>query len=103
MVSICFSGRFWASENGGLFPTNFITMSNELVTPKVLVCPADETPKKVGRFAEYTDANCSYVMVTPGVHESATNTVFIRCSIYGHLGYPDNTVFDGVRRRSKGG
>jgi hypothetical protein len=101
MVSIGLSGRLWANDHGGIFPTKFIMMSNELVTPKTLVCPADEFHKKANNWDSYTDANCSYVIVTPAVHEDATNTVFIRCSIHGHLGYPDNLVFDGVRRRGK--
>jgi hypothetical protein len=101
MVSICFAGRFYASDNGGHFPTNFTSMSNELVTPRVLHCPGDSRNVWITNWDNITSANCSYAMVTPGVHEDATNTVFIRCSVHGHLGYPDDTVFDGVRRRGK--
>ncbi len=100
VVAICYAGRMWAEEHGGSFPTNFICMSNELVTPKILSClPA----RRTSEWSAFTPGNCTYEIVTPGVHEDATNTVFLRCIIHGHLGYPDMTVFDGIRRRGKFG
>lgn len=73
-------------------------MSNDLWTPKILCCIPE---RRVGAWSAFTPQNCTYEIVTPGVHEDATNTVFMRCAIHGHLGYPDMTVFDGVRRRKK--
>lgn len=100
IVAICFAGRMWASEHGGTFPTNFICMSNEVVTPRILSClPARRA--RTSEWSAFTPDNCTYEIVTPGVRESATNTVFLRCSLHGHLGYPDMTVFDGIRRRGK--
>jgi hypothetical protein len=100
VVSICLAGRLWAEDHGGRFPTNFICMSNEVATPKILSClPARRA--RTSDWSAFTPDNCTYEIVTPGVHEDATNTVFLRCTIHGHLGYPDMTVFDGVRRRGK--
>ncbi|HTD66757.1 MAG TPA: hypothetical protein VK846_09550 [Candidatus Limnocylindria bacterium] len=101
IVVICFSGRLYAADYNSHFPTNFTSMSNELVSCKALACPSDGAHKRCKGWETYTDANCSYVIVNPGVHEDATNAVFIRCSVHGHLGDPDSTVFDGVRRRTK--
>jgi hypothetical protein len=101
VVSICYSGRIWAEEQDAQFPTNFTCMSNILVTTKMLHCPADNAHKRAEDWAQFTPAHSSYEMVTPGVAVGATNTAFIRCSIHGHIGYPDMTVFDGVRRRGK--
>ena len=71
--------RIWANANAGEFPqvsTNasgsfawvnspevfrhFVAMSNELVTPKILVCPADAKRKRVTDFAKFSNANLSY-------------------------------------------
>jgi hypothetical protein len=98
VVSICHGGLLWAQDHDGYFPTNFVMASNEMVTPQVLSCVRS---RRVRSWSAFTPDNCTYEMITPGVHEDATNTVFIRCTIHGHLGYPDRTVFDGVRRRSK--
>ena len=98
VVSVCLGGRLWANDHGGHFPTNFLSMSNELNTPKILCCVRE---RRVGTWSAFTAQNSTYEIVTPGVHENATNTVFLRCTIHGHLGYTDMTVFDGVRRRKK--
>jgi hypothetical protein len=100
VVSICCAGRMWAEDHAGRFPTNFICMSNEVVTPKILFCLASRRAR-TSEWSAFTPDKCTYEIVTPGVHESATNTVFLRCTIHGHLGYSDMTVFDGVRRRGK--
>lgn len=100
VVSICLGGRLWAKEHGGLFPTNFICMSNELATPKILSCLSGRRAR-TSDWSALSPANCTYEIVTPGIQEDSTNTVFLRCTIHGHLGYPDMTVFDGVRRRGK--
>jgi hypothetical protein len=100
VVAICSAGRLWAEDHGGRFPTNFASMSNELSTPRILSCLPDQHPRAAD-WSEFTPENCTYEILAPGVHEDATNTVFLRCTIHGHLGYPDMTVFDGSRRRRK--
>lgn len=98
IVSICCAARLWANDHEGTFPTNFICMSNELVTPKILTCLRE---RRTTDWAAFSPTNCTYEIGTPGVHENATNTIFLRCTVHGHLGYPDMTVFDGHRRRGK--
>src|ERR1035438_185155 len=45
ITSICLSAHLWAGDNGGLMPTNFICMSNEISAPKILSCvPARRGP-----------------------------------------------------------
>jgi hypothetical protein len=88
----------WAEEHEGYFPTNFVLMSNEVVTPKILCCIPE---RRVGTWPEFTAFNTTYEIVTPSVHKTDTNAVFVRCAVHGHLGYPDTTVFDGKRRRGK--
>jgi hypothetical protein len=29
------------------------------------------------------------------------SNAFFRCTIHGHLGFADGTMFDGIRRRTK--
>src|SRR5690242_1141023 len=98
MVSIAGAGRMWAEDHGGKFPTNLFSMSNELVTPKILWCLPEQ---RTALWSTLTPTNCTYEVVSPGVSENASEAVFIRCTVHGHLGYTDMTVFDGVRRRGK--
>jgi len=73
-------------------------MSNEVNTPKILCCVPG---RRVATWSAFGPESYTYEIVTPGVHETAKDTVFVRCKIHGHLGYTDGTVFDGVRRRGK--
>ena len=101
ICSICFGGMLYAQDHGGLFPTNFTSFQAELNTPKILRCFGEPSRPQAQNWKEFSETNSSYEIVNPGLREDATNDVFIRCRVHGHLGYPDGTVFDGVRRRGK--
>jgi hypothetical protein len=81
-------------------PTNFICMSEEVSTPKILAC-VEARRVSTGHWADFRAENCTYEILAPGMPLDDTNTAFLRCTIHGHLGYSDNTVFDGVRRHHK--
>lgn len=77
------SFRLWANDNGDKFPmhvsTNlggtmervadgsvyphFAVMSNELYTPKLLICPNDSKRTAATNFASLRDANLSYFII----------------------------------------
>jgi prepilin-type processing-associated H-X9-DG protein len=83
MKQIGLSFRLWSGDNGDKFPmqvsTNnggtmeyvrsglvfphFMVMSNELGTPKALVCPKDSGRTSATNFAALRDANVSYFVV----------------------------------------
>jgi hypothetical protein len=103
MSSIGLAGRMWANDHNGHMPTNFICMKDELVTPKVLYCPSDRAHERIGNWENFSETKSSYVMVTPGAFEGLSNVVFIRCSVHGHVGYTDGSVFHGTQWLPKGG
>ena len=90
----------WAEDHGEFMPSNFICMSNEVNTPKILSCQRSRRARS-SDWSAFTAENCTYEIVAPGMRAEETNRVFLRCTIHGHLGYSDCTVFDGVRRRTK--
>lgn len=100
VTSICLAARLWAEDHDGLMPTNFICMSNEVNTPKILSCQRSRRAR-TSDWSAFTPENCTYEIVGPAMRVDETNKVFLRCTIHGHLGYSDSTVFDGVRRRHK--
>ena len=100
VTSICLAAHVWAEDHGGIMPTNFVCMSNEVSAPKILSCiPARRA--RTENWADFGLQNCTYEILVPGMRVDDTNTAFLRCTIHGHLGYSDSTVFDGVRRRTK--
>lgn len=66
MVAIGFAARMWANDHDEKLPTDLLTMSNELNSPKVLHCPGDRRRQRVGTWAEFTDANSSYEVHVAG-------------------------------------
>src|SRR5512140_277425 len=100
VTSICLAARVWANDHGGFMPTNFICMKDEISAPKILSC-VQARRTRTEDWAEFTPQNCTYEILAPGMRVEDTNTTFLRCTIHGHLGYSDTTVFDGVRRRHK--
>jgi hypothetical protein len=100
MCSICFAARVWALDNNGKMPSDFLSMSNELSTPRVLICDADHSRRAAPNWASFTPGLSSYEIVD--LRDGDTNGVFLRCRIHkDHVGYADGTVFDGTRRRTK--
>lgn len=88
----------WSNEHGGQLPSDFLSMSNELVLPKLLVCPGDHLHRPAASWATFTTNNCSYEIVAPGIHRSDTNIVFLRCRVHDFIGYADGRLLDGSGR-----
>ena len=101
ITSIAVASRCWADDNNHHMADNFVCMSNELVMTKILICPGDKARKKAQYWTMLTTNNCSYEILRPGMSEDDTTNAYFRCTIHGHLGFTDGTVFDGKQRRIK--
>jgi hypothetical protein len=84
--------RLWADDNNGVCPTNFICMTNELSTWKVLQCPSDKS-HDVTNWAEVAAGNISYIMYAPGVLQSDNaRIVMAECPIHHNVLRLDGSV-----------
>ncbi len=93
--------RVWALDENDAQPPNVLCMSNELSTPKILVCPAETTRQVAADWSVSTSANCSYeYLVTSGTNVAATEPtrVLSRCPIHGHVGLCDGSVQSSVAK-----
>jgi hypothetical protein len=101
ICSICYAAQSWAGDNGGSYPSELVTLSNEINSTKILICPADPARYPAANWSSFTSANSSYEIVPSRWSNSAAGEVFLRCKVHGHLRYADGTVFDGAKRRAK--
>ena len=103
MIPICFAARYWWAEedHDGFMPSNLTQMSNELATPKFLVCPGDYSRHAATNWASITSSNISYEIVNTGLRAGDTNGVFLRCKVHGFFGYADGSVYDRKRKLKK--
>jgi len=102
--------RMWALDHQDVNPPDIVCMSNELRTPKILVCPADTNRTVAVNFTAFTSANCSYDYLAPSrtnhdLTDRTTspamiepNRVLSRCPIHGHIGLCDGSVQGEVAR-----
>ena len=98
MTSIGCAARNYADDHDGNLPSDFLSMSNEVSTPKILVCPGDHSRQPAASWAVFTPEDSSYEIVTPHLRDGDTNLVYVRCKIHGNVLYGDGSVFvDGQR------
>jgi hypothetical protein len=99
MKQLGLSARCWAIDNTDITPPNVLEMTNEMSTPKILVCPGDRAREAAKDWASYTSANCSYDYLAPSAPDSEPERVMFRCPIHGHVGLCDGSVQGYVAKR----
>ena len=101
MKQIGLAARIWSGDHNDFVPPDFLSMSNEIVSTKILFCNSDRnhTRQTVSDWTTITPANISYVFVAPGIKEDATTAskVVFRCPIHGHVGLGDGSVLRGQK------
>lgn len=92
--------RVWATDNADQFPPDILSMTNEIASPRVLVCASDDLRHAAADWASYTAANCSYEFLSPGPgkHEIESSRVMWRCSIHGSVTLCDGSVQMGIAK-----
>lgn len=86
--------RTWALDNNDSNPPNVLSMSNELSTPKILLCPADTNRPVATDWSSFSMANCSYEFLVPNEKDAdrEPERVLARCPIHGNIGLCDGSV-----------
>jgi hypothetical protein len=93
------ASRLWANDNHDVYPPNVLCMSNEMATPKILVCPADTGRQPAADWSSFTSASTSYEYLMPGGSDHEPTRVLFRCPIHGNIGLADGSVQGEVARK----
>lgn len=90
---ICLAARIWANDHQDTMPAHFLTISNELTTPKVLTCPADTARTYVSDWRQFDGRSVSYELLSPGMEEERNgDVVFVRCPVCNNVGLGDGSA-----------
>jgi len=96
LKAIALCARLYATDYHNIFPANFLQMSNELATPKALICPCDKARNRrpASQPLRWDPMNITYEFLTPGLEVNATNLqkVAFRCPIHGHECQVDGSI-----------
>ena len=90
--------KVWALDNQDTYPQNVLEMTNEMSTPKILVCPADTARHAPVDWAGWTTANMSYEFLAAGGNDTEPQRVMFRCPIHGNITLCDGSVQRGVAK-----
>jgi len=99
--AIACAARLYADDHHDVYAPGILSMSNEIITPKVLVCPSDRTRTK---SSAWETNNISYEYLAANLREQdATNRPLFRCPIHGLTIYGDFRLVrgDGTVQRGK--
>jgi hypothetical protein len=86
------AARVWETDNGDVLPPDILSMTNEMSTPKVLFCPADETRQAAADWASFSTANLSYQYLAASGSVTEPQRVMFLCPIHHNVTLCDGSV-----------
>ena len=88
------AARIWSTDNTDKnLPRDFMTMKEELSTPKILVCPSDPSRAEgINGWEQFNTVGSSYEIMSPGVSEQIPQAVYSRCPFHNNVGRADGSV-----------
>jgi len=86
------SARLWAMDNQDMFPPDFISMKDELDSPKVLFCPSNPAGIQVTDWSQLNPAQISYQYLIPGIPTGPIIRQAFICPFHGHVAMSDGYV-----------
>ena len=92
------AARVWSMDNAKMMPPNVLSMSNEIGSFKILVCPADTGRQPAKDPASFSAANCSYEFLAPSAADNEPDRILFRCPIHGNIGLCDGSVQSGIAK-----
>jgi len=90
------ASRVWANDNAEVTPALLLDMTNEMSTPKILVCPADAGRQAAPDWGSFSAGNCSYEYLAPSASTAEPSRVLFRCPVHGTIGLVDGSVHAAV-------
>ncbi|MDB6021827.1 MAG: hypothetical protein JWQ04_1684 [Pedosphaera sp.] len=99
LQQLSIAARIWAGDHDDTYPSNLLSLTNEMSNPGILICPLDPNHKRLPSTVPMTwDAtNITYEFLTSGVAESnvTDRTVVFRCPFHGFEVMGDGSVRSG--------
>lgn len=98
---VALGARIYAQNHNDTFPPDYKSMADDLMKPKVLVCPSDGSRTVAPSFAQFSEAeNVSYEYLAPNAKASEIgNQITFRCPVHGNEALGDGSVRMTTRRR----
>ncbi len=99
LKQICMAARIWAEDHNHVFPSDLVSMEQELSGPEVLFCPADTAAICTTEWPLPNPSLITYRFLNPGGSAEDSTNLLVICPIHGHFGLSDGSV---SRNRAQG-
>jgi hypothetical protein len=99
-----FAAKNYALDYGETYAPDISSMSNEISTPKILVCPSDKSKRPALSFSErLSPTNVTYEYLMSGLKGGFPQQAVFRCPIHRYVVLEDCSVVlrDGTIQRGK--
>jgi multidrug efflux pump subunit AcrA (membrane-fusion protein) len=97
MKQIGLAVLLYANYHEKVFPPDLPALKIELVTPKVLFCPAAPGGVQATEWAQLNPGAISYQLLNPNGNNGDPQKPLTACPIHGHFGLSDGSVHRGNR------
>lgn len=86
--------RIWAGDNNDKYSTSLVSMSNELSTVKILICPSDKNRQAYLSlsWSEFKDDMTSYQYLAQPDDETHLDCIIAKCPIHHNYLLADGSV-----------
>jgi len=85
LKQIGLAARIWANDHNNVLPPDFISMKEEMTTPKILFCPADAAAIRVTEWSQLDLSSISYRFLNPNGNAGDPTTPLATCKIHGYV------------------
>jgi hypothetical protein len=90
MKQIGLAARMWANDHKEIMPSDFLTMQNELNSPRILVCPSETNRPVPKAWSEFSGS--SYVILSLGTGVRRPEIIYAHCPVHNNIGLCDGSV-----------
>jgi len=92
LKQIGLAARLWAKDHGDVFPPDFISMKDQLATPKLLFCAGDTAAARVSEWSQVDQSLISYRLLNPNGNLTEPTKPLATCAIHNHTVLSDGSV-----------
>jgi hypothetical protein len=92
LKQIGLAARRWAKDHDNVFPADFISMKDQLATPRILFCPGDTAATRVSEWSQLDPSLISYRFMNPNGNLSDPTKPLTTCPIHSHTVLSDASV-----------
>lgn len=92
LKQLALAARIWANDHNDTFPPDYLTMKEEISSPKILFCPAETSVVPVSEWPAVNPSSITYRYLNAGGRDLEPQKILITCPIHGHEALSDGSV-----------